>query len=94
MATTYAGFIVERPEFAAVPEAQITAAITSATRRCNAAHFGADLDDAVSLYAAHLLSLSPFGKPARKADDGVSSYLIEWKRLARARAGGPRTVGA
>ena len=71
--------------FAAVPEAQITAAITSATRRCSAAHFGADLDDAVSLYAAHLLSLSSFGKPARKADDGVSSYLIEWKRLARAR---------
>ena len=94
MAVTYSAFIAERPEFGAVPEAQITAALASAVRRCNAAHFGADLDDAVSLYAAHLLSLSPYGKPARKTDSAESTYLIEWQRLARARAGGPRTVGA
>jgi hypothetical protein len=93
MAVTYASFIAARPEFVATPEAQITAAIADATRLCSAAHFRDDTDAAVSLYTAHLLALSPFGKTSRKGDSGETTYLAQWTRLARARAGGPRAVG-
>ncbi len=95
MAHTAATLKARFSEFDQVPDARVTADLAAATRRCNASVFGDDLDEAVALLCGHLLACSPFGQQAGIGPDGegTTTYLAEWRRLARQRAGGPWTVG-
>lgn len=82
-------------EFAGTPDAVVAAKLAEATARCDARVFGANnLDAAIGLLASHLLSIAPFGQQARREDAGKpTTYLVEWERLAKARASGPWAVG-
>lgn len=90
-----ATFRAQYPEFDATPDALVDAKLADATRRTDADAFGEDADAAIGLYAAHLLEISPQGRPARKegADKGEDLYYLEWKRLAQQRLGVPRAIG-
>jgi hypothetical protein len=91
---TFASLTARFPEFANTESAVVTAAIAEATEECDERVFGDSYDHAVALLAAHKLSVSPYGQQARlKADaDGRTTYLAEWERLARRRAGGPTVI--
>lgn len=65
MAVTVASFQAEYPEFVATPEAVVQAKLNAAVRRLDARMLGARYDDAVSLFTAHLLVLSPGGATGR-----------------------------
>jgi len=93
MAWTATTFKARWPEFAPTADARVEAVLVSAARRCAASVFGADTDEAVGFYAAHLLATSPHGTQARKGDSDTPTYYVEWQRLARQRAGGPWSVG-
>ena len=94
MAWTAATYKAAYPEFAATPDAQVTAALNSATLRCDSRLFGASIDDAIGLLAGHLLSISPSGQQSRLASDSAdTTYYQEWLRLARVGAGGPWIAG-
>jgi len=95
MGWSAASFKAARPEFAPVADARVEAALQDAERLCDVRLFRADHDAAVSARAAHILAVSPHGMQARMepAADGKTTYLAEWERLARARAGGPWAVG-
>lgn len=97
MALTPTTFKARWTEFAPTSDGLVQSALDEAARRCDARLFGADrYDDAVSLYAAHLLSVSPQGAQARleaTRDDAQTTYGQEWQRLAQARCSGPWTVG-
>lgn len=94
MAVTPATFKAQRPEFDALSDALVQLHLDQATRALDARVFGATFDDAVSLHAAELLALSPYGLQARLvAKDGSTTYGKLLERLKRAKAGGPWTVG-
>ena len=94
MAYTATTFKAAYTEFANVADARVTLELANATRRCNATVFGDDFDAAVALLTAHLLSLSPFGQRGTQDETAnTTRYWDEWKRLARARAGGPWVTG-
>jgi hypothetical protein len=89
---TLAAFRVEYPEFVATADATVEAKLAAALARTDADAFGDDADAAQGLLAAHLLASSPYGQTSRQegADKSSTTYLDEWKRLARSRCGGPR----
>lgn len=93
MAWTATTFKARWTEFAPTEDARVVAVLTAAARRCAPSVFGADTDEAVGLYAAHLLATSPHGMQARQEGDDTTTYYAEWARLARQRAGGPWSVG-
>ena len=85
MALTASTFKQRWPEFEATSDARVTTALAVATTQVNAATFTGDrFDHAVGLLAAHGLSVSPFGRPAKAKESGRSAYLEEFERLARA----------
>lgn len=92
MAMSRATFRVEYPEFVATSDALVDAKLAAALTRTDTTAFGDDADAAQGLLAAHLLATAPFGQTSRQEGDDKSNstYLDEWKRLARARFGGPR----
>ena len=107
MTATAATLRARFPEYAATPDAVVTAALAEATRRTSAAVFSAAdvFDDAVTLRACHLLALSPGGHHARlegaavtspsflAADLGRTTYGASLLALMRERAGGPHMLG-
>lgn len=71
MAVTYSDFVAAFPEFVngtTYPQTQIEFWLTSAYSRLNAGRFGAQLDLAAMLYAAHYVSLA--AKQAKAASRG------------------------
>jgi len=94
MAWTATTFKARYTEFDGTADSVVTAALAEATRR-TAAGFGARFDDAVALLAAHLLSVSPGGRQARReSDKGPSTtYMTELKLLRREVFGGGWSVG-
>lgn len=101
MTVTAATLKARFTEFAPTDDALVAAVIAEARQELDPAVFGATLDTAVSLLAAHKLALSPAGQPARlegTAADPSSldrtTYGADLKRLLRARAGGVWTIGA
>lgn len=94
MAYDAASFKLRWPRFTDVSDDRVTAVLAEATNGCSATAFGARFDEAVGLLAAHKLSVDPFDQPTQPGADGSrSSYLEEWKRLARQCAGGPLFAG-
>ena len=95
MSWTATTFKAAKPEFGATPDAVVTTALTDAADECDERVFGATYDQAVGLLAAHKLSIAPGGQPARLKGmaPGDTTYLLEWKRLARKKAGGPMVTG-
>jgi hypothetical protein len=94
MAWTAASFKARRPTFNPVADAVVTSALEEAARRVDPRVFGDRTDDAVSLLAAHLLSVDPGGQAARlKSTNASTTYLEDYRRLMRERAGGPWTSG-
>ncbi|HSN27175.1 MAG TPA: DUF4054 domain-containing protein [Kofleriaceae bacterium] len=94
MAWTAASYKAAFPEFAATPDAQVTAALNSAALRCDSRLFGATIDDAVALLAGHLLSISPSGQQSRlDSDSADTTYYREWLKLAGVAGGGPWLAG-
>lgn len=95
MAWTADTFQARFPEFDGTPDETVAAVLAEATRRSNPAVFGDRLDDAVGLLAAHLLSVGAYGQQARLEAGAAAetTYLAEWKRLAREAGGGPHLVG-
>lgn len=92
MSLTLAAFRVLYPEFVATADATVEAKIAAALARTDTDAFGDDADAAQGLLAAHLLAIAPYGQTSRQegTDKSSTTYLDEWKRLARARCGGPR----
>lgn len=92
MAMSLATFRVRFPEFVAVGDALVEAALADALSRTDSTGFGDDADAAQGLLAAHLIAMGPGGATARQEgnDKARTSYLEERQRLARARFGGPR----
>lgn len=92
MSMSLATFRVEFPEFVGVGDALVEAKLANALARTDVTGFGDDADAAQGLYAAHLLAIAPGGQTSRQegSDKSSTTYLDEWKRLARARFGGPR----
>ena len=97
MAVTASTFKSRWPEFSALADPDVTAAIAEATRRTDARVMGDRFDDAVSLLAADLLATGAFGQQARqdpKATQGaVSTYRAQLQTLRRERAGGAWAAG-
>jgi hypothetical protein len=97
MVWTAATFKARWAEFTPTPDATVTAVLAEAATYCDERLFGDRYDQAVGLYAAHLLSIAPFGQQARADGKGPpgtdTTYLQQWTRLARAVAGGPWTMG-
>ncbi len=100
MAVTVASLRADRPEFAPTDDAVVQAAITAAANEVDDAVFGVKTDEAVSLLAAHKLSISPFGQQARLAPKaqggglhGSTIYGVEYDALTRQCAGGFWVVG-
>ena len=75
----------------------VAQALATALLECDARVFGQSQDEAVRLYASHLLAIDPGGQMARldsKAKGGATStYLDEWNSLARRKGGGAWTAG-
>jgi hypothetical protein len=102
MSWTPDAFRARWPEFSQASDAEVNAVLTAAALRNDARIFGASYDEAVGLYAAHLLSLARYGqygqrgsidqKPAGSQPQ-PNPYLAEWQRLARMKAGGFYTIG-
>lgn len=92
MAMLLATFRARFPEFVAVGDARVEAALADSLSRTDSTGFGDDADAAQGLLAAHLLAMGPGGQTARQEgnDKARTSYLEERQRLARARFGGPR----
>jgi hypothetical protein len=87
---TVADFKTRRPEFNPVDVAVVQGALDEAARECDPRLFGDRFDDAVSLLAAHKLSVSPFGQQARlESDDTKTTYWVEFERIVRQVGGGP-----
>lgn len=79
-------------QFTNVLDATVTAALVEATQQCSE-HFGDDLALAQCLYAAHLLSLGPFGQESNEGESGDTRFLEQWKRLATPHFRGPYVIG-
>jgi hypothetical protein len=95
MAWTAASFKAARPEFGKTPDAEVTLALNNAAAYCSESAFGDQYDNAISLYAAHLLSIAPGGQHSRVSSIfGKTTYIVQWEELARIYGGGPRLVGA
>ena len=77
MAVTVASFKAEYQEFDATPDAVVQAKLNAAVHRLDERIFGPRYDDAVSLFAAHLLALSPGGATGRL--EGAASS-DSWER--------------
>ena len=82
-------------EFAPIADAVVAAAIAEATAECDERVFGASFDHAVALLACHKLAMASGGQTARQEgnDKARTTYLEEWRRLARTRGGGPHITG-
>lgn len=96
MAWTAATFRAARPEFAEIADAVVTLALSDAASEVDSRVYGTTYDQAVSLLAAHKLSITPYGQGARlepKSGDGTTTYLAEFERLTRKKAGGFWTIG-
>ena len=107
MAVTAASLKARFEEFAATADAVVTTNIAAATLRTSARVFNTAeaFDEAVTLRAAHLLSISPGGQTGRlegvalaspstvAADLGRTTYGATLLALMRERAGGPHMVG-
>lgn len=95
MAVTVASLRTTRPEFEGTPTAVVQAAIDDADTEVDPRVFGEKADQAVSLLAAHKLSLAPFGQQARLAPKlvqdsphGTTTYGTEYDALVRQCGGG------
>lgn len=102
MALDPAAFKVRFPEFAGTSDPRVQAALDQAARRVDTRLHGDRSDDALGCLAAHLLAVSPFGRPAAldiRTDEGEATgrfsdpYLKEYKHLCRLAAGGPWAAG-
>jgi hypothetical protein len=79
-----AGFRTRGPEFKAVADARIEAALDAAELRTDADYFGDHTDSAHYYLAAHLVAAMPQGKAARLKGEGFQSlYMAERERLER-----------
>ncbi len=84
MAVTASSLKTNHYEFNDVLDATVTDRIAKATRHCNSTTFGDQLDDAVELWACHLLASDHFGSNLALDDDGDADlYYRKWKELAR-----------
>jgi len=91
---TASTFRAAKPEFSDATDPQVETALADAGAYCNADVFGDQHDQAVGLYAAHLLAISPFGQNARLVNkQGDTTYRTQWRRLARVCTPSPQTVG-
>ena len=89
MTLSVASFKVRFPEFAQTPTALIETALADAYRNCDERVYGEKLDQAAGFYAADQIATSPFGMQARlETDDSVTTYWVQYERLARSCAGG------
>lgn len=71
-------------EFSTVSRSEIAASLAAAAGDMNADVYGSRFDEAQSWLAAHKLAISPFGRSARlSADDGITTYWREFKRIQR-----------
>ena len=94
MAWTADSFRVAKPEFAEAADALVNGALADAAAYCNATVFADAYDQAIGLYAAHRLAISPFGQMARlESEKGESTYYVQWRRLARMYVPTAQTVG-
>lgn len=95
MAWTASTFKARWAEFAPQSDDLVDAVLAEAAAECDERVFGASYDHAVGLLAAHKMAVSPFGQTARQegGDKSSTTYLDEWSRLTRARAGGPWVTG-
>lgn len=93
MSVTVSAFQARRPEFAPTDADVVQVAIDEAARECDPRVFGDRIDDAVSLLAAHKLSISPFGQQARQeSKDTKTTYWEEFQRMVRQAGGGPWVI--
>lgn len=82
-------FKINRPEFAAVDDPVVEAAITKATQLCPASRWGALRDQGIELRTAKALALSPFARNmALVSKDGSTVYDDELMMLIRSVAAG------
>lgn len=95
MAVTVASLRLRAAEFAPTDTDVVQAAIDDAVTEVDDRVFGEKTDQAVSLLAAHKLSISPFGTQARldpKAQGdglhGTTTYGVEYDALVRQCGGG------
>ncbi len=94
MAWTATTFKAIYTEFANTPDATVTDALASAVAKNDLRVLGDSYDQAVALYAAHLLSIAPGGQQARLQKNSLeTTYSAQWKDLARSCAGGGWTIG-
>lgn len=94
MAWTAASFKAAKPEFRDTDDELVDTALVDAASYCSQAVFGDAYDQAIGLYAAHLLSIASSGQQARlKSDATKTTYLVQWKRLVRAVVPSAQTIG-
>ena len=68
-------FLVRYPEFRTASPALVQAVLDEATGELSVSVYGAKFDTAVGIKAAHLLAISPFGRPLRLVkEDGKTVY--------------------
>jgi len=76
MAVTRASLIAEYPEFTNADTALVTTKISHAYKFVDETIFGDQADLAVTLYACHLIAMSPYGMEMRLQDkNGETTYL-------------------
>ncbi len=80
------------PEFDSLDDSMVDRVLGSASLRCDVRLFGAKTDDAVALYAGHLLTIAPMGQQSRLSI-GEDRYYAEWLIMARVAGGGPWNAG-
>lgn len=69
---TLEAFLLQFPEFAGVPAAQVNAMLAAALLEIDATVWGAKADQGQAYLAAHKLALSPFGNAARMVIKNVA----------------------
>ena len=93
MAVTAAQIILEFPEFADIPVADIDFKIADAVGRINAEIWGTLTDQGVKYLACHLLAVSPLGEQAKlETEEGGTVYFQTYERLMKSVASGCRVI--
>lgn len=93
MAISASEFDTRFPEFAGRPDSLLADVLAEAGRSAASGsyHTEARRNDAIALYAAHLLAISPFGREMRLQNaDGTTLYSKRLDRLQRIAAMGLR----